>query len=197
MSHLVPLQPAVALATLALSALALSACGSSSGSTSDGTTGSSSTSSSTSGRHRASTALAEARRRTARKIRYYGHEATASQAQQAEVVLHDYLDARAASRWGKACSYLAKGVHRLYGQIASSSKQIQGQGCAGFVDSATNKLSPAQRTALAKSEVDSVRLEGERGYVLYSEAGGAEYATVVKREAGEWKIVGSVGAPLK
>ena len=60
---------------------------------------------------------------------------------------------------------------------------------------ATTELSPSERAALAKVDVIAVRVEGDRGYVLYK-ASGTEYAMPTADEAGSWKLAAASGTPL-
>jgi hypothetical protein len=130
------------------------------------------------------------------RIRQFGLEATGSQAKQAEATLHGYMDARVAGEWKEACTYLAKPIRRLFDRLGSKSKQVNGKGCAGFVETSTRKLTPSERAGLAKVDVTSVRVEGEQGYILYRDPSGAEYSMSLRREAGTWKLLGIGGTSL-
>ena len=169
------------LALGAFAALALSACG-----------GGSST---TAGTSKSGNATANAGK-LHRAITRFGHQATAAQARPAETALLGYLSARAASEWSRACSYLTQPIRHLLGKIAARPKQVQGEGCAGYLQTAAAKLSSAQRADLAKADVTSVRIEASRGYVLYKSAG-ARQATALRREAGRWKLAATSATELK
>jgi hypothetical protein len=47
-----------------------------------------------------------------------------------------------------------------------------------------------------ETEVTAVRIEGERGFVLYRDAGGTESAFAVVREGSSWKAGAINGYPL-
>lgn len=131
------------------------------------------------------------------EIREFGSEASSPEAQQAEVALKGYLDARAVGEWKKACSYLARNVRRGLGQLAAKSKQVQGKDCAGLIEASTKSLSSSERADLGQVDVNAVRVEGEQGFVLYKDAADAEYAMPMKSERGQWKVAGVGGLPLK
>jgi hypothetical protein len=171
---------AAALVTAVLLVLGISACGGSNPAT--GTT--------------ASRAVAvKAREAAAAVIRKFGSKATPSQARQAEAVVHAYLGARASSEWGKACSYLTPERRSEFSRVAHS-KQIKGNGCADLLALVTKELSSTARAGLGKAEVTSVRVGKGRGYVIYTDAG-AEYATPMRLEGGEWKVAGIQPRSLK
>ncbi len=132
---------------------------------------------------------------TAARIKEFGTEASGSEAKQPEAAAIGYLDARAAEEWSRACSFLATPIRRLLGHLTAKSQRVAGKGCAAFVETSTKKLSPSERAALAKSTPESVRLEGDRGYVLYRDGNGTERAVSVKREGGRWKVVDVAGTP--
>lgn len=132
----------------------------------------------------------------AAQIKEFGSGAGRSETEQAEAALLGYLTARAAGEWSQACSYLAKSVRSLLGHIAVKSKRVKGKGCRGFIETSTEKLSPSERTDLTKVDVSSLRVEGERGYLLYKDAAGAEQATSMRSEGGRWKITSLLALPL-
>ncbi len=144
----------------------------------------------------ATTAGTEAAQRAHETIRKFGLEATAAEAKQAKAAMLGYQNARVAGEWSKACSYLAKPIRRLFGRIGSKTQEGDSKGCAGFVETSTRKLSPSERSDLAKVQVISVRVEDDQGYVLYKDVKGDEFANSMKIEGGKWKIGGITGTPL-
>ncbi len=129
-------------------------------------------------------------------IRKFGAQLSGPQAHQVENALRSYLAARASAQWHKACSFLARATRRLLGHLAATSKQIEGRGCAGAIEWATQKLASAKRADLLEADVSSVRVEATRGYVIYADPAGAEYAMPIASEAGKWKLASVVGKPL-
>jgi hypothetical protein len=121
------------------------------------------------------------------EAREFGSEASGSEAEEAEAALLGYLEAQAGGEWSKACSYLTKELRSLEAKIARSG-QGGGEGCPGFVAATTERLSPSERSSLAEVDIQSVRIEGRRGYVVYTDSAGTEIAKPVQVEAGEWKL---------
>lgn len=124
------------------------------------------------------------------KAREYGAEATASQARPIEAAFHAYLGAVAAGEWGKACSHLTATAQR---RKANNAKFLgaNSASCAANLQATTETLTSSQRASLAKAEASAVRVQGEDAYVLYK-AAGAEAAMLARREAGAWKLGGSL-----
>lgn len=129
-------------------------------------------------------------------IRDFGSELTGTEARQAAAVLRAYLDARAERRWTRACSYLAEPIRRLLELATARSKRLPGTDCSDLIASATRKLPAPERAALDRVTVDSVRADGDRGYVLYQAPGDGERAMPIRAEGGSWKLVGLSGTPL-
>jgi len=112
----------------------------------------------------------------------FGAEASGAEAQAPEAALHGYLDARANGEWAKACSFVSKELSDLYRRLDKD------RGCAAFVEKTTEGLSADERAALAEVDVESIRLEGDSGYVIYADAEGSQQAKPIEREGGAWKV---------
>lgn len=173
--------PTAAVLILALLPVSFAACGS-------GGDSSSST---------AATGNDAVAQKAGRAIRRFGHEATGSQAKQAEAAVTGYLDARTAEEWSKACSYLAKSNRDFLAQAAAKVKQIQGDSCAAFLAASEAHLSASERADFAGADVEAVRVEDGQGLAIYGNSAGAEYSTSIKAEGGKWKVAASGGTPLK
>jgi hypothetical protein len=118
----------------------------------------------------------------AAKAEEFGSEASGAEAEGPEAALRGYLDARANGDWSKACAYVSKELSKFYGRLDKDG------GCAGFVEKTTEGLSADERAALADVEIESVRLEGDSGYVIYADAEGSQQARPVEREGATWKV---------
>ena len=178
------------LALAALAPVALSACGGGSGSTES--------SSATTNANGSATNAKEETTDSGAAIRDFGHEATGPQAQQPEAVVLDYLDARAAGEWSRACSKLTESDRRVFATVAATRLHTgQKPGCAAAMEHFTQRLSRSERAGLADAEIEVVRIGGGQGYAIYALPSGAEYAMRLQTEVGEWKIAGiSIGVPL-
>lgn len=134
--------------------------------------------------------------RTSREIIRFGHEIAGAEAETIEAPLHGYLDAIAARRWGRACSYLSASARRRKVRFAAVAQTDQ-RSCAAGLRSMAKTLSPSELAALADAQTSSIRATGDRGYVIYGvKTEGAKHAASMSREAGDWKVSGSAFPPL-
>lgn len=122
-----------------------------------------------------------------RKAKEFGSEATGSEAEEAEAVLLAYLEAQAGGDWSTACSFLTEELRKLYARLAGNAPGGP-EGCPGFVETTTERLSPSERSSLTAIDIHSVRIEGDSGYIVYTGGSGTETAKPVRQEASEWKL---------
>lgn len=116
------------------------------------------------------------------KAEEFGSPVSGAQAQGPEAALQGYFDARAEGDGAKACSYMSEQLRAFYDRIYKEG------GCAGFVEKSAERLSANERAAQAEVKVESVRLEGDEGFVVYTDAEGSQQAKPVEREGGAWKV---------
>lgn len=129
-------------------------------------------------------------------IQEFGAEAGGAEFDRAAVALHNFLDARAQGEWAAACEYLESGVAESLEQFASRSAQGEVSGCAAALERITNPAAAEElRAEAAKADVGSVRLEGERGFVLYR-VDGTVFAIPIANEGGAMKVAALAGVPL-
>ncbi len=133
---------------------------------------------------------------TERSRQLFGSEVTSAEAHQAEAALRGYLEARAEARWARACTYLTDPIRRLLAQAAARYENVLGASCPGFIASSTRKLPVPERAALDRVAIDSVRADGDRGYVLYETLGDDERAIRIQAEGGRWKLAAVNGTSL-
>lgn len=130
-------------------------------------------------------------------IQEFGQEGDNSARADAAAVLHAYLDARAAQRWEEACSYLSADVVATMEQFADAyagDKQVEG--CPDVLGGFNEAAGVSALRDAAKVDVGSLRMEGERGFLLYHAVGGADYAIPLVQEGGAWKLAAPEGTPL-
>lgn len=196
---------AAALVALLL-ALALGACGSGSGSTA-----SEATTTSTKGGEEAEGATSfkpmhhhdsgggSAQYRVKggdNSIQEFGSEAEESEFAQAAAALHDFLDARAQGAWAAACSFLSKSTAESLEKLASRSKPGGGS-CAAALGQVINPAAKGlMKEEAAKADVGSLRVEGERGFLIFTGAEKTVVAMPVTREGGAWKVASIAGTPI-
>ena len=130
-------------------------------------------------------------------IQEFGQEGGGSELVSAAAVLHAYLDARVARDWEEACSYFSAevvaGLEQFAGAYADD-KQIEG--CPAVLERLTATTSTAAFKEAAKADVGALRMEGERGFLLFHGAGGERFAFPVTQEGGEWKLAAPDATPL-
>ena len=130
-------------------------------------------------------------------VQEYGTEADTEEFDAAAVALHNFLDARAESNWAAACSYMSKAVVESFEKLAAQAKQLKDVDCAGILEKLTN---PAAKSAMkaeaAKANVGSLRVEGDRSFVIYTGVKGTVLAMPMANEDGDWKVASLAGTPL-
>ena len=122
-------------------------------------------------------------------IQESGVEATAGERERAAAALHAYLDLRAAHHWAAACEYMAASLIGLLEQaVAISPRPNKPKGCPAVLK-AMSKAAPRHLLdELTAVDVGSLRLNGKRGFLLYHGPEHKDYAMLVAKEAGGWKV---------
>jgi hypothetical protein len=130
-------------------------------------------------------------------VQEFGAEARGSDFEKAAAALHDFLDARAQADWAAACSYMSKSVVESLQRLAAGAKQSQGASCASILEKLTNPAAKqAMREEAAQANVGSLRIEGERAFLIYTGTGKTVIAMPMADEGGAWKVASLAGTPL-
>ncbi len=130
-------------------------------------------------------------------VQEFGAEADASEFEQAAADLHGFLDARAAGDGAAACSYLSEEVAESLESLVAKAKHLKDASCAKVLGELTNPGATGElRTEAAKADVGSLRIEGDRAFLIYGGAGGAVLAMPMVNEGGAWKISSLTGTQL-
>ena len=125
-------------------------------------------------------------------VQEFGAEGSESELRAAADALHGFLDARAARNWAAACGYLAKSTAESFQQLATGS----GGSCSANLGALTGKTPTATLREAAVANVGSLRVKGDRGFLIYRGAGAGIYTIAVTREGGAWKVATLGGVPL-
>jgi hypothetical protein len=130
-------------------------------------------------------------------IQESGVEASAAEREEAAAAFHAYLDLRAARRWAAACEYMAASlIVTLERVIELAPRDPKPQGC-GAVLAAMSRSAPQKLLEeLAEVDVGSLRVNGQKGFLLYHGPRGKDYVMVVAREADGWKVAALDGTIL-
>ena len=130
-------------------------------------------------------------------VQEFGEEAGQKEFDAAAVALHDFLDARAEGNWAAACEQMSKSVVESFEKLAAQAKQLKDTSCAGILEKLTN---PAAKSAMKQeaeqADVGSLRVEGDRSFVIYRGPRGAVLAMPMADEGGDWKVASLAGTPL-
>jgi len=130
-------------------------------------------------------------------VQEFGEEAEPKEFDAAAVALHDFLDARAEGNWAAACGYMSKTITEEFEKLAAQAKQIEDKSCAGILEKLTNPAAKSEMKAEAeKANVGSLRVEGDRSFVIYTGVKGTVLAMPMANEGGEWKVASLAGTPL-
>jgi hypothetical protein len=121
-------------------------------------------------------------------IQNYGGEGDEDQREAAEAAVIAYFDARAAGDWAKTCEYFAAAGLKPLEQLAESSPQLKGKGCAAIMGALGRQLSAAQRANPVTEGIASLRIEDGQGFALFHGRNGADYFLPILEEDGEWKV---------
>jgi hypothetical protein len=130
-------------------------------------------------------------------IEDFGEEASPEDRDAAGSAVEEFLRAQADGDSAAACSVMSASTKQnlelfLEGASAKSVKNT----CTELVDILRSQI-PAKRLPQANSiDVTSVRIEGERGFVLYRDPRGTESAFPVVREGSAWKVAAIAGQSL-
>ena len=117
----------------------------------------------------------------------FGEEGTAAEVEEAETVLHGYLDARTAEDFAKACTYLSKYmVSRTKGMAARQGAR----GCSSGIEALEEISSASEVEARVEINPDSIRGTGPRNFFIYEDGYGNTYAMLMRREGGILRIHG-------
>lgn len=130
-------------------------------------------------------------------IQESGSEASAPDREQAAAALHGYLDSRVAGRWAAACSFMSASMVVGLERMAALSPQRHGDpGCPKVIAALVAALPRRTVREGAEADVGSLRLNGNRGFLLYHGARSSDYAMPVVKEGKMWKVAALAGAPL-
>lgn len=130
-------------------------------------------------------------------IQEFGAEADTSEFDAAAAVLHEFLDARAEGNWAATCEYVSKTITESLEKLAAQAKQLEDKSCPVLLEALMNPgAAGAIKAEAEQANVRSLRIEGERGFVLYTGPHGAIFSMPMANEDGVWKVSSLSGYPL-
>lgn len=130
-------------------------------------------------------------------VQEFGAEADTEEFDEAAVTLHNFLDARAAGAWASACRHIAASVVDSLQELATQAQRLKGSDCAAILARLTNPAAKGlMREEAEAADVGSLRIEGERAFVLFRGPEGEVLAMPMAREDGAWKVAALASTPL-
>lgn len=128
-------------------------------------------------------------------IQRSGVEAPIPDREEAERVLHGYLDARAGRAWGAACGYLASG-------LAAELRQLSDRGgkppsCGEVLAALSAGVATSELREAALADVGSFRIAGDSGFLLLEDARGVDWFVPMVRESSRWRVAAVGPSPLR
>ncbi|MEZ5076431.1 MAG: hypothetical protein R2725_03200 [Solirubrobacterales bacterium] len=122
------------------------------------------------------------------ELRSYGEEADDSDRQAASDVLKGYVQAYEDRDWQGVCARLSKGSIEAFEKIAENNPQLKGKGCVGIFTTAAKTTNVPKFKGGLDGLIDSLRVDGNDAYAIYSDAQGDEFSINMSREGSEWKV---------
>ncbi len=128
-------------------------------------------------------------------IQDFGAEESESELEEAATALHDFYVARTREEWRRACANLSKTVSAQLEQLAARGKQGGQTGCPAALAAITPGLPPKVARETTIVNAGSLRVEGDRGFLIYRSGEGTVYAINMTNE-GDWKVGALAGVPI-
>jgi hypothetical protein len=129
-------------------------------------------------------------------IQDFGSEASAADRTAAARVLTTYLGAISSGDAKTACSLLASTMTQRLQQLGQGA-QGQASGCPALIGRLTASMPAREKQQLGDVRVLSVRVDGDRGFVIFDGVGGKVDNMPMSKEAGAWKVAGVGPIPLQ
>lgn len=130
-------------------------------------------------------------------VQEFGKEADPQELEAAAAALHGFLDARAEGNWGATCGYVSTTIVESFEKLVAQTKKLKDASCAGVLEKLINPAVEGQLKEEAEvADVGSLRVEGERSFIIYRGIKGTILAMPMADENGRWKVASLSGAPL-
>jgi hypothetical protein len=129
-------------------------------------------------------------------VQDFGEESSESELEEAAAALHDFFVARAEEDWRTACARLSKTVAGQLEQLGSRTKSGN-ESCPAALAALTPSLPPSVQRESTVVDAGSLRVDGERGFLIYRGAKETVYAINMTHEGGRWKVGSVAPVPLQ
>jgi len=121
-----------------------------------------------------------------KSIETFGSEASGGERAALVGAFEGYLNAVAGEDPAAACAHLSATVQRSLERFAS--KSLKRKGCAAILPRLLAPAAAEVSREQANGEITRVRLDGDRGFVIFDAPGAKLYEMPMAREDGEWKV---------
>jgi hypothetical protein len=118
-------------------------------------------------------------------IEQFGSEATGSERAALRNAFHGYLAAIGERDYGTACSYLAAAARRSLAKLFAEGASTAG--CAASLAALVTPAAAGISRKQSEADLTAIRVEGNRGFVLFPAPGASLWQMTMEREDGDWK----------
>jgi hypothetical protein len=120
-------------------------------------------------------------------IQSYGMESDGSVRAEAASVLDGYLGALLTGDWSRACSLLAGETKDSLEQLASQAAK-ETVSCPEALESLIARVPKGPLRRLGELHVLSMRVQGDRGFLIYEDGAGIPSEAAMVDKEGRWKV---------
>jgi hypothetical protein len=117
----------------------------------------------------------------------FGSDASPQDRAAAAGAVQGFLQARANNDSAKECSLMAASTKANLAGFGGGLSE-KSQPCTQLVEAVRARIKPKELAQGDRIQVTGVRVDGDRGFVIYQDASGAKSAFAVVREGSAWKV---------
>ena len=128
-------------------------------------------------------------------LRNYGEEASPSDRADAAAAVEAFLRARGDGDAVRECALLAESTKETLAGFGGGLVEKK-ESCPKLITAVTSRIRTKALAQPGRIKVTGMRVDGDRGFVLYRDQKGEESAFAVVREGSVWKIGGLNAYPL-
>jgi hypothetical protein len=129
-------------------------------------------------------------------LRTFGEEASASERAAAAKTVQEFLRARADGDAARECALMSASARTTLAGFGGGLSE-KSQPCPKSVKAITSQIQPKALEQPGPIQVTGMRIDGERGFLLYRDRSGNEFGFAVIREGSAWKAGGLAGYRLQ
>jgi hypothetical protein len=121
-------------------------------------------------------------------VQGYGVESDGGERVEAATVVKAYLDAQVAGRWSEACSLLAAAIRTNLEALMRRAPNSEAKGCPAAMAAFIEHVPKGPLRTIAAIHVLSMRVDGDRGFLIFDDGEGRTDEMPLRREGGKWKV---------